>query len=69
MGFTDDMLTATLIAHFNNNLAGATITDDRVVIVATIISPNGRLATLRSVWQILGDDTISFITAYPGGDL
>jgi hypothetical protein len=65
MGFTDESLAEALTAHLQANLETATIAHEQVVIIAPMIGPNGRTAMVRTIWQVLSDASLSFITAYP----
>jgi RHS repeat-associated protein len=63
-GFTRDSLEAALKSHLIKNIESAVLSGSRVVVDAPMTGANGEVRTVRSVWQILSDGTISLITAF-----
>ena len=65
MGFTDEDLELALRQHLIDNFEGATIRGSRITVNGAITTPGGRRPTLRSVWQVMPDGSVDFITAFP----
>lgn len=72
LGSDEGTLAPALEDQLLSNVDAGTVTyravngQTRAVVTAPITGPNGRSAAVTSVWQLIGDDTYVFITAYPG---
>jgi hypothetical protein len=71
LGFSEENLGNALKNHLTKNLKNA-IKDGvtpqgnvKFSVTGTITGPNGKTATIKSVWQVTKDKTIEFITAHP----
>lgn len=76
LGFTPDRwgeLQTALIQFVEANevrASSATAFGHKYIVDGSIQGPNGRTATIRTVWVLLrGDVMPRFVTAYPGGDV
>jgi len=65
LGFSEENLGPALEAHLIENFGSATIEGSRIRAVGTLLGPNGRVATVQSVWQVTADGFVDFITAVP----
>jgi RHS repeat-associated protein len=65
MDFTDDSLEAALRVHLSENFSAAIIQGNRIKVVGSMVSPGGRIANVRSVWQVTDDGFIDLVTAFP----
>ncbi|RME60291.1 hypothetical protein D6779_02455, partial [Candidatus Parcubacteria bacterium] len=64
LGFGDDLAPA-LNRHLVENFSQATVQGNRIRVVGNLRGPNGKIATVQSVWQITTDGFVDLITAFP----
>ncbi|MBI1929020.1 hypothetical protein HYR99_32840 [Candidatus Poribacteria bacterium] len=64
MGFTDETLAVALHSHLVENLGEMTLDGSKIIVEGVMTGANGRIANIRSVWQVTPKGAIELVTAY-----